>query len=133
MSVRVRLTRVGSKKNPIWRVVVADQRSPRDGRVIETIGRYNPQTEPSEIGIDEPRSSMDELLEFLAKSLVDEPDAVSVESIEEEDALVLELRVAEDDTGQVIGRRGRTISALRTVIRAVGASQDRRVLVDLVD
>ena len=76
---------------------------------------------------------MDELLEFLAKSLVDEPDAVSVESIEEENALVLELRVAEDDTGQVIGRRGRTISALRTVIRAVGASQDRRVLVDLVD
>jgi len=76
---------------------------------------------------------MDELLEFLAKSLVDEPDAVSVESIEEEDALVLELRVAEDDTGQVIGRRGRTISALRTVIRAVGASQDQRVLVDLVD
>ena len=55
MSVRVRLTRVGSKKNPIWRVVVADQRSPRDGRVIETIGRYNPQTEPSEIVIDEDR------------------------------------------------------------------------------
>jgi small subunit ribosomal protein S16 len=55
MSVRVRLTRVGSKKNPIWRVVVADQRSPRDGRVIETIGRYNPQTEPSEIVIDEER------------------------------------------------------------------------------
>jgi small subunit ribosomal protein S16 len=56
MSVRVRLTRVGSKKNPIWRVVVADQRSPRDGRVIETIGRYNPQTEPSEIVIDEARA-----------------------------------------------------------------------------
>lgn len=55
MSVRVRLTRVGSKKNPIWRVVVADQRSPRDGRIIETIGRYNPQTEPSEIVIDEER------------------------------------------------------------------------------
>jgi small subunit ribosomal protein S16 len=55
MSVRVRLTRVGSKKNPIWRVVVADQRSPRDGRFIETIGRYNPQTEPSTIAIDEER------------------------------------------------------------------------------
>ena len=53
MSVRVRLTRVGSKKNPIWRVVVADQRSPRDGRFIETIGHYNPQTEPSTIRIDE--------------------------------------------------------------------------------
>jgi small subunit ribosomal protein S16 len=55
MSVRVRLTRVGSKKNPIWRVVVADQRSPRDGRFIETIGRYNPQTNPSTIAIDEER------------------------------------------------------------------------------
>jgi predicted RNA-binding protein YlqC (UPF0109 family) len=76
---------------------------------------------------------MDELLEFLAKSLVDDQDAVSVEKVEEEDAIVLELQVAEDDTGQVIGRRGRTITALRTVMRAVGASQDRRVLVDLVD
>ena len=46
---------MGGKKNPIWRVVVADQRSPRDGRVIETIGRYNAQTEPSEIVIDEAR------------------------------------------------------------------------------
>ena len=55
MSVRVRLTRVGSKKNPIWRVVVADQRSPRDGRFIETIGQYNPQTHPSTIRIDEER------------------------------------------------------------------------------
>ena len=53
MSVRVRLTRVGSKKNPIWRVVVADQRSPRDGRVIESIGHYNPQTDPSTIDLDE--------------------------------------------------------------------------------
>ena len=55
MSVRVRLTRVGSRKNPIWRVVVADQRSPRDGRVIETIGRYNAQTDPSQIELDEAR------------------------------------------------------------------------------
>ena len=46
---------MGSKKNPIWRVVVADQRSPRDGRFIETIGHYNPQTEPSTIRIDEER------------------------------------------------------------------------------
>ena len=53
--MRVRLTRVGSKKNPIWRVVVADGRSPRDGRFIETIGHYNPQTEPSTISIDDDR------------------------------------------------------------------------------
>ena len=46
---------MGSRKNPVWRVVVADQRSPRDGRVIETIGRYNAQVEPSEIVLDEDR------------------------------------------------------------------------------
>jgi small subunit ribosomal protein S16 len=55
MSVRIRLTRVGSKKNPIWRVVVADQRSPRDGRFIETIGQYNAQTDPSTIVLDKAR------------------------------------------------------------------------------
>jgi small subunit ribosomal protein S16 len=47
------LTRVGSKKNPIYRVVVADSRSPRDGRFIEIVGRYNPQTEPSTIELDQ--------------------------------------------------------------------------------
>jgi small subunit ribosomal protein S16 len=52
----MRLRRVGSKKNPIWRIVVADRRSPRDGRTIETIGQYNPQTEPSLIVIDEDRA-----------------------------------------------------------------------------
>lgn len=56
MAVRLRLTRVGGRKNPIWRVVVADQRSPRDGRVIETIGQYNAQTNPSIIKIDEERA-----------------------------------------------------------------------------
>ncbi len=56
VSVRLRLTRVGGKKDPIWRVVVADQRSPRDGRVIETIGHYNAQTDPSTIVIDEERA-----------------------------------------------------------------------------
>ncbi|HEY5195689.1 MAG TPA: 30S ribosomal protein S16 [Solirubrobacteraceae bacterium] len=55
MAVRLRLTRVGGRKDPVWRVVVADQRSPRDGRVIETVGQYNPQTEPSTIVIDEAR------------------------------------------------------------------------------
>ncbi|HST40998.1 MAG TPA: 30S ribosomal protein S16 [Conexibacter sp.] len=53
MAVRLRLTRVGAKKNPIWRIVAADQRSKRDGRVLETIGHYNAQTEPSTIVLDE--------------------------------------------------------------------------------
>jgi small subunit ribosomal protein S16 len=53
MAVRMRLTRVGSKKNPIYRVVVADSRAPRDGKFIDIVGRYNPQTEPSLIELDE--------------------------------------------------------------------------------
>jgi len=55
VSVRLRLTRVGGHKDPIWRVVAADQRSPRDGRVIETLGHYNAQTNPSTIVVDEER------------------------------------------------------------------------------
>ena len=55
MAVRLRLTRVGGRKDPVWRVVVADQRSKRDGRVIETVGHYNPQTNPSTITRDEAR------------------------------------------------------------------------------
>ena len=53
MAVKIRLTRVGSKKNPIYRVVVADARAPRDGRYIEIVGRYNPQTNPSTIDLDQ--------------------------------------------------------------------------------
>ncbi|MCU0258491.1 MAG: 30S ribosomal protein S16 [Solirubrobacteraceae bacterium] len=55
MAVRLRLTRVGGKKNPIWRVVAADQRSPRDGRFLEILGSYNAQTSPSTITLDEER------------------------------------------------------------------------------
>ena len=53
MSVRLRLTRIGGKKDPVWRIVAADQRSPRDGRILEIVGQYNAQTEPSTIKIDE--------------------------------------------------------------------------------
>jgi small subunit ribosomal protein S16 len=58
----MRLTRVGSKKNPIYRVVVADARSPRDGRFIEIVGRYNPQPDPSVIELDE-----DKVKDWLSK------------------------------------------------------------------
>ncbi|HEV7752332.1 MAG TPA: 30S ribosomal protein S16 [Baekduia sp.] len=65
MAVRLRLTRVGAKKNPIWRIVAADQRSPRDGRNIEILGQYNPQTQPSTITVDEER-----VRDWLAKGAV---------------------------------------------------------------
>jgi small subunit ribosomal protein S16 len=53
LAVKLRLTRVGSKKNPVYRIVAADSRSPRDGKFIEIVGRYNPQTDPSTIEFDE--------------------------------------------------------------------------------
>src|SRR5581483_7340974 len=71
MAVRMRLTRVGSKKNPIYRVVVADSRSPRDGKFIEIVGRYNPQTDPSVIELDEAK-----VKDWLAKG-AQPSDAVS--------------------------------------------------------
>ena len=74
-----------------------------------------------------------DLLEYLAKALVDKPEAVKVESYDDDGALVLELSVDEDDYGHVIGRGGRTASALRTVVKAAGSRQNRRVLVDIVD
>jgi predicted RNA-binding protein YlqC (UPF0109 family) len=77
---------------------------------------------------------MKELLEYLARELVDEPDKVSVEEFEEDDGtLVLELSVADDDYGKVIGRGGRTANALRLVVKAAAVKEDRRVLVDIVD
>jgi predicted RNA-binding protein YlqC (UPF0109 family) len=77
---------------------------------------------------------MGELLAFLARSLVDEPDKVQVEEFEEDDGtLVLELSVADDDYGKVIGRGGRTAQALRAVIKAAAVKDNRRVLVDIVE
>jgi predicted RNA-binding protein YlqC (UPF0109 family) len=73
-----------------------------------------------------------ELVEYLARQLVESPDAVRVEQIERDDALVLQLYVAEDDLGKVIGRGGRIARALRTVARASGAREDRRVLLEIV-
>ena len=77
---------------------------------------------------------MEELLAFLARALVDHPEDVEVEGFEEEaGTLVLELSVAEEDVGQVVGRGGRTINAVRALLRAAAARHGRRVLVDVVD
>ena len=77
---------------------------------------------------------MRDLLVYLAKALVDQPDKVEVEQFEEDDGtLVLELSVAADDYGQVIGRGGRTAQALRTVVKAAAVKDNRRVLVDIVE
>jgi uncharacterized protein len=77
---------------------------------------------------------MKELLEYLARGLVQRPDEVRISEVHEDDgSIVLELSVAQDDYGSVIGRGGRTAAALRTVIKAAAVKEKRRVFVDIVD
>ena len=74
-----------------------------------------------------------ELVEYLARRLVDEPDEVRVEELEREGDLVIELHVAKDDVGKVIGRQGRIARALRTVVRASAARRSGRTLLEIVE
>jgi predicted RNA-binding protein YlqC (UPF0109 family) len=76
-------------------------------------------------------NGVEELLAWIARGLVDEPDAVRVERVEEPDAVVLRLFVAPDDVGKVIGRQGRVARALRTLVRSAGARGDRRLVLEI--
>ena len=78
-------------------------------------------------------ASIKELLEYLARGLVEQPDQVRVQEVREDDTVVLELSVADDDYGSVIGRGGRTAAALRAVVKSAGAKHRRRVFLDIVD
>ena len=76
---------------------------------------------------------MAELLAHLARQLVDEPDAVEIEEVQQEGATVLKLRVAKEDVGKVIGRQGRIARALRAIVRASGARSHRRVVLEILE
>jgi uncharacterized protein len=76
---------------------------------------------------------MTDLLEFLTRALVEDPDAVSVEELEEDGDLVYEITVAEDDLGRVIGKGGRVANAIRTLAKAAAVRMERRVIVDILD
>jgi predicted RNA-binding protein YlqC (UPF0109 family) len=76
---------------------------------------------------------MEELLVWIARGLVDDPDEVRVERVDEGDVLVLRLHVAEGDVGKVIGRHGRVARALRTVVRSAGNRGDRRLVLEIAD
>ena len=76
---------------------------------------------------------MTELLEFLVKALVEEPEAVIVEELEEDGDLVYEITVADGDLGRVIGKGGRVANAIRTIAKAAAVRIDRRVIVDILD
>lgn len=75
---------------------------------------------------------MKELVEVLAKALVDNPDAVTVDMIEKEKSCVIELRVAPDDMGKVIGKQGRIARAIRTVVKAAATKERKRVTVEII-
>lgn len=74
---------------------------------------------------------MKELLEFIAKSMVTNPDAVAIEEINEENVITLKLHVAEDDMGKIIGKQGRIAKAIRTVIKAAAVHSDKKVIVEI--
>jgi uncharacterized protein len=76
---------------------------------------------------------MRELVEFLARVLVEEPNSVKVEEFEENGDIVLEITVAEDDVGRVIGRGGRIANAIRTLAKAAAVREDRRVIVEILE
>lgn len=84
-------------------------------------------------GAQTAENSIRDLLEYLARGLVERPDQVRVRELLENEAIVLELSVADDDYGNVIGRGGRTASALRAVIKSAGAKRNQRVFVDIVE
>lgn len=75
---------------------------------------------------------MKELLEFIAKSMVTNPDAVEVKETEKENAIVLELHVAQEDMGKVIGKQGRIAKAIRTVVKAAASRESKKVVVEIV-
>ena len=145
MSVKIRLRRMGAKKAPFYRIVVADSRFPRDGRFIEEIGTYDPMQEPSVVKVDpekakkwiangaQPTDTMKDLLTAIARGLVEDPDAVSVTADEpdEEGTVVYHLHVAENDMGRVIGKQGRIAKAIRVVMRAAATRTNDKVSVEI--
>ena len=151
--VKMRLRRVGAKKQPFYRVIVADERSPRNGRFIEEIGYYNPLTEPATVKIDADKAKewikngaqptetvksvilmeVEKIVSDIAKAIVDTPDEVSVTRTDNESdgSIELLLTVAPDETGMVIGRHGKIAKAIRTVVKAASAGSGRKVTVEI--
>src|SRR5205807_2472112 len=105
LSVKIRLRRIGAKKHPFYRLVVADTRSPRDGKFIEILGTYDPMTEPVKLNIDE-----EKIKAWLQKG----------------------ARPSDTARAFLIGRGGRNIDAIRAVVRAAALKNHDRVMVEIV-
>ena len=161
--VKIRLRRMGAHKKPFYRIVVADSRAPRNGRFIEEIGYYNPISEPKVVQVNEEKAlkwmlvgaqtsetvkslfrkngilekfeaakaekqdNQSELVPF------DHPEQVEVSETYGQQSIIVELRVAPEDMGKVIGKQGRIAKAIRTVVRAVAIKENKKVIVEIID
>ena len=140
MAVKIRLRRMGAKKAPFYRIVVADSRYPRNGRFIEEIGYYDPAKTPVTVQIDAEKAkkwmsngAQQELIVTIVKGLVDDKDAVcvTVDLPKEDGTVVYHLHVAPDDMGRVIGKQGRIAKAIRTIVRSAAGKVEQKVVVEI--
>ena len=156
--VKIRLQRQGKKKAPFYHIVVADSRSPRDGKIIEQIGTYDPMKEPAAIVLNNEKvekwikngakptetvrkliekvsgmkEKMKEILETIISNLVENKEAAQVTQIEGEKSVVFEVKVAEGDMGKIIGKQGRIAKSIRTVMKAVAAKEHKKASVEFI-
>ena len=108
--VKIRLKRMGMKKKPFYRVVVADERASRDGRFIDELGYYNPVSNPVELKIEQ----------------------VQVKTVDNPESTIIELSVGPDDMGKVIGKQGRIAKSIRSVVKAATARSEKPVFVEIL-
>ena len=168
--VKIRLTRMGDHKSPFYRIIVADSRSPRDGRFIEVLGTYDPHLDDGlKLDVDKSKQwikngaqptdtvrallvkagaletkkstqktkadkkkkaeelTMTELVKYIVTALVDNKEQVSVT----EDGDVIVVKVAKEDMGKVIGKQGRIIKSVRSVVKAASVKQGRNCTVEI--
>ena len=145
MAVKIRLKRLGEKKSPFYRIIVADSRSPRNGRFIEEIGTYDPNYDPCKLNIDaelakkwlsngaQPTEVVGKLFKMagIEKALVDNPDEVVVTETQKDKAIIVNLKVASSDIGKVIGKSGRIAKSIRAVVSAAASNTDKKVIVEI--
>ena len=133
--VKLRLTRMGAKKAPFYRIVATDSRKARDGQYIEQIGIYDPASDPKVVRIDADlplqgtwhsvRCNMLELVEYLVGKLVPEGD-YSVELRENGDEADIVIIAAKKDIGKIIGKQGKIARAIRVLVKAASAKSSTR-------
>ena len=125
MSVRIRLSRHGAKKKPFYRIVVCDQRFPRDGRYIEQVGIYDPKAATGAIKLNQ-----EKIAAWIKRGA---KWTLSRLCRNCETASVLELRVAKEDLWRIIGKQGRTAKSIRTILNAAASRTNRKVVLEIVE